>query len=123
MTLLFCGRQQLEEMRLKNEKLEAAIRKKKTERIQNKNIAPTIHLRSTKTWDRKVPECQHCPWALQVSDMALGAMLGHWCTHRAEIPGLTPSMKFRVNTLCWQYLQAPVLYLSTLALTGISVPP
>ncbi|XP_068059523.1 tubulin polyglutamylase TTLL13-like isoform X2 [Anomalospiza imberbis] len=48
------ARQQLEEMRLKNEKLEAA-RKKKTERIQNKSTAPTTHLtyRSTKAWDRK----------------------------------------------------------------------
>ncbi|XP_068881757.1 tubulin polyglutamylase TTLL13-like isoform X1 [Aphelocoma coerulescens] len=53
------ARQQLEEMRLKNEKLEAAIRKKKTERIQNKNTAPTTHLRSTKTWDRKVQRMQY----------------------------------------------------------------
>ncbi|XP_057889635.1 tubulin polyglutamylase TTLL13 isoform X2 [Melospiza georgiana] len=46
------ARQQLEEMRLKNEKLEA-IRKKKTER--NKGTTPTTHLsyRSTKSWDRK----------------------------------------------------------------------
>lgn len=123
MTLLFCGRQYLEEMRQKNEKLEAATRKK-TERIQNKSKAPTVHLahRSTKSWDRKVPQCQHCLWALPVSDMALGAMLSHWCTHGAEIPSLTPCMKFKVN-LCWQYLQAPVLCLSTSALTGISVPP
>ncbi|XP_050834689.1 tubulin polyglutamylase TTLL13 isoform X2 [Serinus canaria] len=46
------ARQQLEEMRLKNEKLEA-IRKKKTE--SNKSTGPTTHLsyRSTKSWDRK----------------------------------------------------------------------
>ncbi|RLV92639.1 hypothetical protein DV515_00013733 [Chloebia gouldiae] len=46
------ARQQLEEMRLKNEKLEAARKK----RIQNKGIAPTTHLtyRSTKAWDRKL---------------------------------------------------------------------
>ncbi|XP_072790104.1 tubulin polyglutamylase TTLL13 [Taeniopygia guttata] len=45
------ARQQLEEMRLKNEKLEAARKK----RIQNKGTAPTSHLtyRSTKAWDRK----------------------------------------------------------------------
>ncbi|XP_068059524.1 tubulin polyglutamylase TTLL13-like isoform X3 [Anomalospiza imberbis] len=54
------ARQQLEEMRLKNEKLEAA-RKKKTERIQNKSTAPTTHLtyRSTKAWDRKVQRMQY----------------------------------------------------------------
>ncbi|XP_041275008.1 tubulin polyglutamylase TTLL6 isoform X2 [Onychostruthus taczanowskii] len=48
------ARQQLEEMRLKNEKMEAAS-KKKTERIQNKSTTPTTHLsyRSTKAWDRK----------------------------------------------------------------------
>ncbi|XP_039578973.1 neugrin [Passer montanus] len=48
------ARQQLEEMRLKNEKLEAA-RRKKTERMQNKSTTPTTHLcyRSTKAWDRK----------------------------------------------------------------------
>ncbi|XP_041320948.1 neugrin isoform X1 [Pyrgilauda ruficollis] len=48
------ARQQLEEMRLKNEKMEAS-RKKKTERIQNKSTTPTTHLsyRSTKAWDRK----------------------------------------------------------------------
>ncbi|KAM4766670.1 tubulin polyglutamylase TTLL13 isoform 2-T2 [Cyanocitta cristata] len=50
---LSCLASQLEEMRLKNEKLEAAIRRKKTERIQNKNTAPTTHLRSTRIWDRK----------------------------------------------------------------------
>ncbi|KAI1235306.1 hypothetical protein IHE44_0002949 [Lamprotornis superbus] len=50
------ARQHLEEIRLKNEKLEAATRKKKTERIQNKSTAPTTHLthRSTKSWDRKL---------------------------------------------------------------------
>ncbi|KAM7039546.1 tubulin polyglutamylase TTLL13 [Acridotheres tristis] len=55
------ARQHLEEIRLKNEKLEAATRKKKTERIQNKNTAPTIHLshRSTKSWDRKVQRIQY----------------------------------------------------------------
>uniref|UniRef100_U3K958 Tubulin tyrosine ligase like 13 n=1 Tax=Ficedula albicollis TaxID=59894 RepID=U3K958_FICAL len=49
------ARQYLEEIRMKNEKLEAASRKKKTEKIQNKSAAPTIHLahRSTKSWDRK----------------------------------------------------------------------
>ncbi|XP_050165358.1 tubulin polyglutamylase TTLL13-like isoform X2 [Myiozetetes cayanensis] len=49
------ARQQLEEIRLKNEKLEAATRKKKTETIQNRNTSSTTHLthRSTKTWDRK----------------------------------------------------------------------
>ncbi|XP_053810287.1 tubulin polyglutamylase TTLL13-like isoform X3 [Vidua chalybeata] len=54
------ARQQLEEMRLKNEKLEAA-RKKKTESIQNKSTAPTTHLtyRSTKAWDRKVQRMQY----------------------------------------------------------------
>lgn len=111
MTALLCGRHQLEEMRLKNEKLEA-VRKKKTER--NKGTAPTTHLsyRSTKSWDRKVRQCQHCPWALYVTEMALGAVLSHWCTHRAEIPGLTPCLKFRVNSLCWHHLQAPVLCLS-----------
>ncbi|XP_054372188.1 tubulin polyglutamylase TTLL13 isoform X1 [Molothrus ater] len=52
------ARQQLEEMRLKNEKLEA-VRKKKTER--NKGTAPTTHLsyRSTKSWDRKVQRVQY----------------------------------------------------------------
>ncbi|KAF2981341.1 hypothetical protein EK904_003798, partial [Melospiza melodia maxima] len=52
------ARQQLEEMRLKNEKLEA-IRKKKTER--NKGTTPTTHLsyRSTKSWDRKVQRVQY----------------------------------------------------------------
>ncbi|CAN8187256.1 unnamed protein product [Coccothraustes coccothraustes] len=52
------ARQQLEEMRLKNEKLEA-IRKKKTE--SNKSTGPTTHLsyRSTKSWDRKVQRIQY----------------------------------------------------------------
>lgn len=72
-TLLFCGRQQLEVMRLKNERLEAATRKKKTEKTQNKSTASTTH-KGTKAGDRKVPQCQHCPWALQVSDMALEAI-------------------------------------------------
>nr|XP_041574368.1 neugrin isoform X4 [Taeniopygia guttata] len=51
------ARQQLEEMRLKNEKLEAARKK----RIQNKGTAPTSHLtyRSTKAWDRKVQRMQY----------------------------------------------------------------
>ncbi|XP_027752949.1 tubulin polyglutamylase TTLL6 isoform X4 [Empidonax traillii] len=55
------ARQQLEEIRLKNEKLEAATRKKKTERIQNRSTASTTHLthRSTKTWDRKVQRVQY----------------------------------------------------------------
>ncbi|XP_027601237.1 tubulin polyglutamylase TTLL6 isoform X3 [Pipra filicauda] len=55
------ARQQLEEIRLKNEKLEAATRKKKTERIQNRSTASTTHLthRSTKTWDRKVQHVQY----------------------------------------------------------------
>lgn len=76
MTLLFCGRHQLEVMRLRNEKLEAVTRKKKTDKTQNKSTAPKTHLthKSTKAWDRKVPQCEHCPWALQVSDMALGAI-------------------------------------------------
>ncbi|KFP35717.1 Tubulin polyglutamylase TTLL13, partial [Chlamydotis macqueenii] len=70
------ARQQLEEMRLKREKLEAVIRKKKTERkehlhgepagdksqLPNRTRAPTTRLiyRSTRLWDRKVP-CS-CPW-------------------------------------------------------------
>ncbi|XP_066184223.1 tubulin polyglutamylase TTLL13-like [Sylvia atricapilla] len=55
------ARQQLEVMRLRNEKLEAATRKKKTERIQNKSRAPTTHLahKSTKAWDRKVQRMQY----------------------------------------------------------------
>ncbi|KFW93209.1 Tubulin polyglutamylase TTLL13, partial [Phalacrocorax carbo] len=69
-----CARQQLEEIRLKKERLEAVTRKKKTERkddlhgesagdksqIHNKTTAPTAHLtyRSTRSWDRKVP-CSH----------------------------------------------------------------
>ncbi|XP_032556416.1 tubulin polyglutamylase TTLL6 isoform X1 [Chiroxiphia lanceolata] len=55
------ARQQLEEIRLKNEKLEAATRKKKTEKIQNRSTASTTHLthRSTKTWDRKVQHVQY----------------------------------------------------------------
>ncbi|XP_033372798.1 neugrin isoform X4 [Parus major] len=55
------ARQQLEVMRLKNEKLEAAIRKKKAERMQNRSTAPTIHLthRSTKAWDGKVQRRQY----------------------------------------------------------------
>ncbi|NXD04450.1 TTL13 polyglutamylase, partial [Certhia familiaris] len=49
------ARQQLEEIRMKNEKLDAATRKKKIDRLQNKSTAPTMHLsqRSTKSWDRK----------------------------------------------------------------------
>ncbi|KAM9275351.1 tubulin polyglutamylase TTLL13 [Morus bassanus] len=70
-----CARQQLEEIRLKKEKLEAVTRKKKTERkddlhresagdksqIHNKTTAPTTHLtyRSTRTWDRKVRHMQY----------------------------------------------------------------
>ncbi|KFP49231.1 Tubulin polyglutamylase TTLL13, partial [Cathartes aura] len=66
-----CARQQLEEIRLKKEKLEAITRKKKTEgkedlhgesagdksQIHKKTTAPTARLtyRSTRTWDRKVP--------------------------------------------------------------------
>jgi len=83
--LLFYGRQQLEEIRLKKEKLEAVTRKKKTQRkeelhgesaghkpqIHCKTTAPTARLayRSTRMWDRKVPcpcqwlslgLCEHC---------------------------------------------------------------
>ncbi|XP_075362643.1 LOW QUALITY PROTEIN: tubulin polyglutamylase TTLL13-like [Mycteria americana] len=70
-----CARQQLEEIRLKKEKLEAVTRKKKTERkedlhgdsagdksqIRNKATAPTTRLtyRSTRTWDRKVQRMQY----------------------------------------------------------------
>ncbi|XP_064311992.1 tubulin polyglutamylase TTLL13 isoform X1 [Phalacrocorax carbo] len=70
-----CARQQLEEIRLKKERLEAVTRKKKTERkddlhgesagdksqIHNKTTAPTAHLtyRSTRSWDRKVQCMQY----------------------------------------------------------------
>ncbi|XP_010116464.1 PREDICTED: tubulin polyglutamylase TTLL6, partial [Chlamydotis macqueenii] len=69
------ARQQLEEMRLKREKLEAVIRKKKTERkehlhgepagdksqLPNRTRAPTTRLiyRSTRLWDRKVRRMQY----------------------------------------------------------------
>ncbi|XP_040979926.1 tubulin polyglutamylase TTLL6 isoform X9 [Aquila chrysaetos chrysaetos] len=70
-----CARQQLEEIRLKKEKLEAITRKKKTERkedlhgesagdksqIRNKTTAPMTRLtyRSTRTWDRKLRRMQY----------------------------------------------------------------
>ncbi|XP_074736709.1 tubulin polyglutamylase TTLL13-like [Strix uralensis] len=66
-----CARQQLEEIRLKKEKLEALTRKKKTERkddlhgdsagdksqIHNKTTAPTTRL--TRGWDRKAQRTQY----------------------------------------------------------------
>ncbi|XP_069654863.1 tubulin polyglutamylase TTLL13 isoform X4 [Haliaeetus albicilla] len=70
-----CARQQLEEIRLKKEKLEAITRKKKTERkedlhgesagdksqICNKTTAPMTRLtyRSTRMWDRKLRRMQY----------------------------------------------------------------
>ncbi|XP_019327911.1 PREDICTED: tubulin polyglutamylase TTLL6 [Aptenodytes forsteri] len=70
-----CARQQLEEIRLKKEQLEAVTRKKKTERkedlhgesagdksqIHNKTTAPTTRLtyRSSRMWDRKVQRMQY----------------------------------------------------------------
>ncbi|XP_009696513.1 PREDICTED: tubulin polyglutamylase TTLL6, partial [Cariama cristata] len=70
-----CARQQLEEIRLKKEKLEAITRKKKSKRkedlhgesagdksqIHNKTTAPTTRLtyRSTWMWDRKVQCMQY----------------------------------------------------------------
>ncbi|XP_009881346.1 PREDICTED: tubulin polyglutamylase TTLL6 [Charadrius vociferus] len=70
-----CARHQLEEIRLKKEKLEAVTRKKKTERkedlhgetagdksqIHNKTTAPTTRLtyRSTRMWDRKIQRVQY----------------------------------------------------------------
>ncbi|XP_064932979.1 tubulin polyglutamylase TTLL13 isoform X3 [Columba livia] len=69
------SRQQLEEIRLKKEKLEAVTKKKKTERkedlqgetageksqIHNKNTAPTTRLssRRTRMWDRKAQRLQY----------------------------------------------------------------
>uniref|UniRef100_A0A8C4UWN2 Tubulin polyglutamylase TTLL13 n=1 Tax=Falco tinnunculus TaxID=100819 RepID=A0A8C4UWN2_FALTI len=70
-----CARQQLKEIHLKKEKLEALTRKKKTKRkedlhgesagdksqVHNKTRAPTTHLtyRSTKAWDRKIQRVQY----------------------------------------------------------------
>ncbi|XP_064013888.1 tubulin polyglutamylase TTLL13 isoform X2 [Pogoniulus pusillus] len=70
-----CARQQLEEIRLKKEKLEAVTRKKKKERkddlhgesawdksqLQNKPTVPTTHLthRRTRVWDRKAQHMQY----------------------------------------------------------------
>ncbi|XP_074457887.1 tubulin polyglutamylase TTLL13 isoform X1 [Larus michahellis] len=70
-----CARHQLEEIRLKKEKLEAVTRKKKMERkedlhgesagdksqIHNKATAPTTRLtcRSTRMWDRKIQRMQY----------------------------------------------------------------
>uniref|UniRef100_A0A8V5HC29 Uncharacterized protein n=1 Tax=Melopsittacus undulatus TaxID=13146 RepID=A0A8V5HC29_MELUD len=83
-----CARQQLEEIRLKKEKFEAAIMKKKVKRKEElhgesagdkpqprtTSTAPSARLtsRSSRVWERKV--LSTCLWGSRGSDVALGTV-------------------------------------------------